>query len=89
LSDFGFVRGTEVSKGYHVIGAGEVEPEPIRCLARRTAAITGHTSAADGPCAKGTARAAIEPLLVRAAMRKTFENMPLCPLLHRAGANAA
>ena len=86
MSDFGFVRGTEVSKGCHVIGAGEVEH--IRCLAPPTAAITGHTSAADGPCAKGTARAAIEPL-VRAAMRKTFENMSLCPLLHRAGANAA
>ena len=70
-----------------MIGAGEVEH--IRCLAPPTAAITGHASAADGPCAKGTARATIEPLLVRAAMRKTFENMPLCPLLHRAGANAA
>ena len=88
MSDFGFDHGTEVSNGCHVIGAGEVEPEHIRCLARRKAAITSHASAADGPCAKGTARAAIEPL-VRAAMRKTFENMPLCPLLHRAGANAA
>ena len=88
MSDFGFDHGTGGSKGCHVIGAGEVEPEPIGCLAPPTAAITGHTSAADGPRAKGTARAAIEPL-VRAAMRKAFENMPLCPLLHRAGAFAA